>query len=206
MPDKLSQFLTDVASAKAKGDAADAGVVAKLKGLSPEDFTRVPREILSGLSNTQYADVVGSIAPDLKLKVPKTPPVISPRRRSLGGAYVVTWIPRVLVAMGTALSAGAVILLVVINAGPLIDWWSYPQPLFRSIEVRDWPGCPHLDRWTDGCVYHVTQGISWRDAARDLSLPESYLRQLNRHITDNPIPAAASLIVWRERFPLKEVR
>src|ERR1700722_16330081 len=121
MPDKLTQFLNDVASAKAKGDAADAGIVAKLKGLSPEDFARVPRDILGGLSNIQYADVVGSIAPDLKLKVPKMPPVISPRRRSLRVADVASWIPRVLVAMAAALSVGAAILLVAINAGPLFD-------------------------------------------------------------------------------------
>lgn len=202
MPDKLAQFLNDVASAKAKGDAADAGVVAKLRSLSPENFARVPREILGGLSNTQYADVVGSIAPDLKLKVPK----VSPRRRSPRVADVVSWIPRVLVATGTALSAGAVILLVAINAGPLINWWSYSQPLARSVEVGGWPACPRLDRWTDGCVYHVTAGISWQDAARGLDLPESYLRRLNRHIPDPAIPATASLIVWRERFPLREVR
>jgi hypothetical protein len=202
----LTQFLNDVASAKAKGDAADRSVVARLKGLSPQDFARVPRDILSGLSNAGYADIVGSIAPDVTLPAAKTPPAISPRRRSLRLAGVASWMPRELVAMATALVSGMVILLIAVNAGLVSHWWSSSQPLFRSAEVQAWPACPRLNRWTDGCVYHVTKGFSWREAARDLDLPESYLRQLNRHVPDDPILTGASLIVWRDRFPLQEAR
>ena len=204
MPDKLSQFLDDVANAKAKGDAADRSIVADLKGLPPADFARVPREILSGLSNTRYAEIVGSIAPDVTLPAPESASAVAPGRRSL--RLAISWIPRAVVAMVTALVAGMVILLIAINAGALIDWWSYSQPLVRTAEVEGWPTCPRLDRWTDGCVYHVTKGISWRAAARDLELPESYLRRLNRHIADDPIPAGAIVVVWRERFPLQEIR
>lgn len=204
MPDKLSQFLDDVANAKAKGDAADRSIVAKLKGLPPADFARVPREILSGLSNTRYAEIVGSIAPDVTLQAPESASAIAPGRRSL--RLAISWMPRAFVAVVNALVIGTIILLIAINAGLIANWWSYSQSLSRSAEVQAWPACARLDRWTDGCVYQVTKRLSWREAARDLDLPESYLRRLNRHIADDPIAAGASLIVWRERFPLKETR
>jgi hypothetical protein len=204
MPDKLSQFLDDVANAKAEGDAADRSVVARLKGLSPADFARVPREILSGLSNARYADIVGSIAPDVTLPASEPLRTIAPRRQSLRIAATVSWIPRAVVAVMAALTTGMVILLIAVNIGLVADWWSSSQPLVRSVEVQTWPACPRLDRWTDGCIYDMTKGLSWRQAAHDLDLPESYLRRLNRHISDDPISTGASLIVWRERFPLQE--
>jgi hypothetical protein len=54
MTSKLDVFLKDVKSATAKADAADAEVVGKLKTLSAEDFARLPRSLLSHLSERQY--------------------------------------------------------------------------------------------------------------------------------------------------------
>ena len=205
MPEKLSEFLKDVASAKAKGDAADAEVISKLKDLSPEDFARVPRDVLATLSAAQYADVVGSIAPEVKLKADRIEAAYEQRyKRKLCDYFA--WIPVPVVAVVVSIVVAMAILGVTINTTPALEWWSYSKPLSLPVHVAEWPRCPQLTRWTDGCVYRVNKGLSWRDAAEYLDVPESYFRHLNRHITDDPIPAGADLIVWRERFPLRESR
>jgi len=205
MPSKLSEFLSDVSSAKAKGDAADAEVVSKLKGLSPEDFARVPRDVLGDLSSVQYADVVGSIAPDVKLNKPKVKAAVVKRQTWAWRDYW-TWIPLPAIAVVASLTLGMTILAAAIITTPLLEWWCYSKPLSLPAYVIDWPRCARLSRWTDGCVYSVTKNLSWKDAAAYLDLPESFLRRLNHHIADDPIPAGATLTVWRERFLLQEPR
>jgi hypothetical protein len=205
MPEKLSEFLKDVASAKAKGDAADAEVISKLKDLSPEDFARVPRDVLGTLSVAQYADVVNSIAPEVKLKAAKTEVAHEKRYKRKLRDYL-AWIPVPVVAVVVSIVVGMAILGVAISTTPALEWWSYSKPLSLPVYVAEWPRCRMLTRWTDGCVYRVAKGLSWRDAAGYLDVPESYFRHLNRHITDDPIPAGADLTVWRERFPLREAR
>jgi len=205
MPKKLSEFLKDVASAKAKGDAADAEVISKLKDLSPEDFVRVPRDVLSTLSAAQYTDVVGSIAPEVKLKAAKIETANEQHyKRKLRDYF--TWIPVPVVAVVASSFTGMAILGAAISASPVLEWWSYSTPLSLSVYVAEWPRCAQLSRWTDGCLYRVTKGLSWRDAARYLDVPESYFRHVNRHITEEQIPAGADLTVWRERFSLREFR
>jgi hypothetical protein len=205
MPSKLSEFLSDVSSAKAKGDAADAEVVSKLKGLSPEDFARVPRDVLGDLSSAQYTDIVGSIAPDVKLNKPKAKPTVVRRQtRSLRDYW--TWIPLPVVAVAASVALGMTILFAAIITTPLLEWWSYSKPLTLPAHVAEWPRCARLSRWTDGCVYRVTKILPWKDAAGYLDLPESFLRRLNHHIADDPIPAGTDLTVWRERFLLGEDR
>jgi hypothetical protein len=205
MPEKLSEFLKDVASAKAKGDAADAEIISKLKNLSPEDFARIPRDVLGTLSAAQYADVVSSIAPDVKLKAaPIKTASEQPYKRKLRD--YVTWIPIPVVAVVVSIAIGMAILAAAISTSPALEWWSYSKPLSLPVYVAEWPRCPRLTRWTDGCVYHVTKGLSWRDAAGYLGVSESYFRHINRHITDDSIPAGADLTVWRERFLLRESR
>jgi hypothetical protein len=205
MPEKLSEFLKDVASAKAKGDAADAEVIAKLKDLSPEDFALIPRDVLATLSAAQYADVVGSIAPEVKLKAATIAAVNEQfYKRKLRDYFA--WIPVPVVAVGVSIVTGMAILGAAISTTPVLEWWSYSRPRSLSVYVTEWPRCPQLTRWTDGCVYRVTKGLSWREAAGYLDVPESYFRHLNRHITHDPINAGADLTVWRERFPLQESR
>lgn len=203
MPDKLANFLSDVASAKVKGDQAEADIVTKLKGLSPEDFARVPRDVLSGLSARRYAEVVQAIAPELKLKTPIEAAVVAPRPTRSWTEYW-SWIPVPVIAVTVSLMAGAVILTAMVYTTPYLEWRSYATPLSRPAQVAKWPRCSRLTRWTDGCVYRVTTGLSWRDAANDLDIPESYFRHLNGHITIDPIPAGSNLTVWRERFPLQD--
>lgn len=205
MPEKLSKFLKDVASAKANGDAAEVDLIAKLKGLLPEDFARVPRDIVGSLSASQYADVVRSIAPNLKLNGAKMKAAPEDRYKRTFRDYL-AWIPAPIVAMVVSIVIGMAILAAAISTTPALEWWSYSKSLSLPVYVAEWPRCLRLTRWTDGCVYRVTKGLPWRDAAGYLDVPESYLRHLNRHITDVSIPAGADLTVWRERFPLRESR
>mgnify|MGYP000653297531 FL=1 len=204
MTSKLDVFLKDVKSATAKADAADAEVVGKLKTLSAEDFTRLPRSLLSHLSERQYREIVHSIAPTVTLK--REPALVHSNRPSTKHKSLGNWIPRSAVAAGLAIVAGLLVLIVGVGAGPMLEWWSYGKPLVRSASVAAWPRCPHLTSWTDGCVYRVVKGLDWSEAAHDLALPESYLRKLNQHIRSQSIPAESDLIVWRQRFPLQGER
>ena len=201
MTSKLDEFLKDVESATAKADAADAEVVGKLKRLSAEDFARLPRSLLSHLSDRQYREIVHSIAPTVTLK--RQPALVRSNRPGTKHSSFSNWIPRSAVAASLAIVAGLLVLIVAVGAGPMLEWWSYGKPLVRNASVAAWPRCPHLTSWTDGCVYRVVKGLDWSDAAHDLALPESYLRKLNHHIPSQSIPAASDLIVWRERFPLQ---
>ena len=204
MTSKLDVFLKDVKSATAKADAADAEVVGKLKTLSAEDFARLPRSLLSHLSERQYREIVHSIAPTVTLK--REPALVHSNRPSTKHKSLGNWIPRSAVAAGLAIVAGLLVLIVGVGAGPMLEWWSYGKPLVRSASVAAWPRCPHLTSWTDGCVYRVVKGLDWSEAAHDLALPESYLRKLNQHILSQSIPAESDLIVWRQRFPLQGER
>ncbi len=204
MTSKLDVFLKDVKSATAKADAADAEVVGKLKTLSAEDFARLPRSLLSHLSERQYREIVHSIAPTVTLK--REPALVHSNRPSTKHKSLGNWIPRSAVAAGLAIVAGLLVLIVGVGAGPMLEWWSYGKPLVRSSSVAAWPRCPHLTSWTDGCVYRVVKGLDWSEAAHDLALPESYLRKLNQHIRSQSIPAESDLIVWRQRFPLQGER
>lgn len=88
MPEKLAAFLRDVKSAKVKGEAADAEVIAKLKKMTAEEFARVPRDVLSNLSATQYAEIVRTVAPEVNLKSPeKTTPVGRRRTRAWSASW-----------------------------------------------------------------------------------------------------------------------
>ena len=204
MTSKLDVFLKDVKSATAKADAADAEVVGKLKTLSAEDFARLPRSLLSHLSERQYREIVHSIAPTVTLR--REPALVHSNRPSTKHKSLGNWIPRSAVAAGLAIVAGLLVLIVGVGAGPMLEWWSYGKPLVRSASVAAWPRCPHLTSWTDGCVYRVVKGLDWSEAAHDLALPESYLRKLNQHIPSQSIPAESDLIVWRQRFPLQGER
>lgn len=201
---KLDEFLKDVKSATAKADAADAEMVGKLKTLSAEDFARLPRSLLSHLSDRQYREIVHSIAPTVTLK--REPALARSNRPGTKHKSLGKWIPRSGGAASLAIVAGLLVLTVGVGAGPMLEWWSYGKPLVRSASVAAWPRCPQLTSWTDGCVYRVVKGLNWSEAAYDLALPESYLRKLNQHIPSQVIPAQSDLIVWRERFALQAER
>jgi hypothetical protein len=205
MPEKLKTFLRDVTSAKVKGDAADADVIATLKKMTAEEFARVPREVLDDLSTRQYADVVRTVAPEVQLATPaKT--ISAGGRHTRAWRDYWSWIPAPVVAMIVSIAIGVIALTAIVSVTPVLEWQSYSTPLSRPAFVGEWPRCRRLSRWTDGCVYGVTTGMSWQSAAQYLDIPESYLRRLNRHIPREAIPAGSNLTVWRDRFPLQEAR
>jgi hypothetical protein len=205
MPEKLKTFLRDVTSAKVKADAADAVVIATLKKMTAEEFARVPRDVLDDLSTKQYADIVRAVAPEVQLANPEKTISAGGRHTRAWREYW-TWIPTPLVALIVGLATGVMVLTAMVSATPLLEWQSYSTRLSRPAYVGEWPRCRRLSRWTDGCVYGVTTGMSWQNATEYLDIPESYLRTLNRHIPGDAIPAGSDLTVWRDRFPLQEAR
>jgi len=205
MPDKLTLFLQDVTSAKVKADSANAEVIATLKKMTAEEFARVPRDVLNDLTTRQYADVVQTVAPDVQLVEPAAAIPAGGRHNRAWRDYW-TWIPAPVVAVVVSLAIGMITLAAAVSLTPLLEWQSYSTPLSRPAHVSEWPRCRRLSRWTDGCVYGVTKGMSWHNAARYLDIPESYLRTLNRHVSGDAIPTGSDLTVWRERFPLQEVQ
>jgi hypothetical protein len=85
-----------------------------------------------------------------------------------------------------------------------MEWWSYRVPPVRTVEAWTWPHCHRLSRWVDGCSYTPTERLTWEGAASLLAMSEPELREVNKHIASQYIPAGAMLVVWRGRTTLLE--
>jgi hypothetical protein len=201
MPDGLREFLTNVRAAKEQDTAERQAHLRWLKTLTAEQFVRLSRDVVAGLSTEEYAQVVAHIAPDHVLPEPKVDPSADRRRWSL----LTPWkkMPTAVRAVIAGLVVGLIMLGAALGVGPALDWWASSTPPVRPTDVTLWPVCPRLDDRVDGCVYKPATNLAWATAAELVRLAEQDLRQLNRHIAANYIPAGATVVVWRSRGKLQ---
>lgn len=195
MTSPLKQFLETVKTARNERTAEAAALLQNLKGMTPEQFVRLPRAMLQDLTNDQYASVVKHIVPGHKLPQPTTKQSKrASRLRDLCKAMP-SWMQAAVAALLAGLPMMALALLVV----PAMHWWQYQWPPVRPIETSTWPHCLRLNEWVDGCTYVPIGSMTWERAAGLLAIAEPELRQTNRHIRENYIPAGATIAIWRHR-------
>jgi hypothetical protein len=198
MNSKLTTFKTDAAAAIADANEADTQVVERLKRMSPEEFARAPRELIEDLSTEQYRDVLAQVTRMMDSED-------EPPRKASAWKHLIRHVPAALLVLAKAGLLGVAVFLLVLAGPPTADWWWSRTPPVRTFDTGTWPSCGRLTAWDDGCVYTVTNNLTWNAAASLLELPSTYLRQVNRHITTETLPAGAVLVVWRERGTLRNL-
>ena len=127
---------------------------------------------------------------------PVTPVAATPERRSH--------------PLRTAVFAAAVVLavgLAVERAVPMLS--SAADQGTRNASTSNWPICPRLDRYVDGCIYRVggNGGLTLEVAGQMLAIPTDQLAASNTHITTSIttiLPPGSPLVVWRGKLKLKE--
>lgn len=199
MNSKLTAFKSDAAAAVADANEAETQVVERLKRMSPEEFARAPRELIEDLSTEQYRDVLAQVTRMMDSEDDEPP------RKASAWKRLTRHVPAALLVLAKAGLLGASAFFLVLAGPPIADWWWSRTPPVRSTDTGTWPSCGRLTAWDDGCVYTITDGLTWDAAAIILELPSTYLRQVNRHITTGTLPAGAILVVWRERGTLRNL-
>lgn len=200
MASRLQEFLGNVKAARDERAADQKALITRLKRLTADEFVRVPLEDLQDLSMAQYEEVSQHIVPDHKLPQPPAEPPKPPQRR-LRNLWKAT--PDWLQAFVAAMVAGLPILMAALLVVPALHWWQYQTPPVRSIDASTWPPCSRLNEWVDGCTYVPHSALTWPSTASLLGIPEEELRETNRHIRENYIPAGAMIVVWRHRGTLQ---
>jgi hypothetical protein len=194
MSERLKAFLNGVSTLRAQQRAEKLDRLDKLKAMTPEEFVRVPREELQDLTDRQYADVVGHVAPEHRLPEPQE---VSEKLSWAGLPSIA--IPTAARAAVLGVLTGLLLLVASLAVGPALDWWHYRTPPVRSEQASAWPPCRRLNGWVDGCTYVPARDMAWGRTASLLEMPEAELRQLNHHINQTYIPAQTTLVVWRGR-------
>lgn len=201
MADRLREFIAEVKGAREERAAEQKTLISRLKAMKPDEFVRVSRDVIEELSERQYADVVRHIAPEHRLPQPSQ--ATAQKSRHLSLRLLWNWIPAIARASVASLTAGFVILAATLMLGPATDWWGYLTLPVRAVDTSSWPHCPRLGPWTDGCTYTPTSNLTWEHAAGLLEMPEQELRNSNRHLAKDYIPAGSILAVWRHRGTLQ---
>jgi hypothetical protein len=194
MSDKLEKFNHDIATSIAEGKKAERDAISSLKRMSPEELARAPRDLIEDLSPEQYRDVVTHVT---KLAQGVDGPVKQNRKRRT------IRIPKLTIDLVVIIVTTSTAFLAVLFAPLALDSWEARTPPIRFYDTSIWPTCARLTGWSDGCIYTVSNELSWNAAAHMLDLPPTYLRHVNRHIVAEPIPAGSRLVVWRERGTLR---
>lgn len=201
MPERLSEFLTGVKAAREQSAADRKALLRRLTALNPEQFVRLPREVLQQLSDKQYDEVVEKIAPEHHL--PQPAKVARRKRRCWSPARLWNAMPASAWAAVAGLSVGLLVFIATLAVGPALEWWNYQNPPVRSVDASTWPHCARLSVWVDGCTYTAGRHLMWGETASLLAMSELQLREINRHIEQGYIPAQTTLIVWRNRGTLQ---
>jgi hypothetical protein len=199
MAKRLQTFLKDVKALRASAIADKSALLQRLKAMTPEEFVHVPREDLQELTDKQYAEIVQHVTKGHRLAEPSdmAPRIAAPWSR-------LSWkaIPTAAQAVLSGFLVGSLVLGASLAIDPTVAWWQYRTPPVRSEDASSWPLCHRLNGWVDGCTYSPAQDMAWERAASLLQMPESQLRQDNRHINESNIPQGSVLIVWRHRGQL----
>jgi hypothetical protein len=200
MIDPRALFRRNVTKVAADARQASADLVRRLKRMPPGEFLKQPASVFDHLTPAQYREIVGAIAPGVKLVQPaiENPAAEKPtllewwRERSVGmRSFLLTASFTVLFATLGALAPSA------------FKWTLSQTDIVRSRATDTWPACSRLSPTTDGCIYTPTQDLNWDGVAQQLNMPVETLRKANRHLPPQFIVRRAPLIVWRERGRLE---
>jgi len=174
-------------------------LIARCRKMTPEQFAQLSQYLLRRLTPDQRADIAAGLTPaaeDTAL------PRAGERRSAPGSSMPAKKArPRARSIWRRMLSASLVwgttaslTVIAVLTVPPLLrDGGQIVRPTQSGL----WPRCARLTGKTDGCVYRVSHGLSWSDAAGLLNMQEAYLRAVNQAPASGVLNAGQFIIVWR---------
>jgi hypothetical protein len=202
MPDLRAFFRSNVRRVQDDAIKASDDLVRRLKRLTPGEFLRQSPRLFAHLTPEQYRDIVGTIAPQVRLPASPTVVEIKRDRRKLADWWrersVLTQSGLVTISMTLILSAIGMFAPLAVKAT------LGRMEVVRPTSSATWPVCKRLSEYTDGCIYYPAQDLNWDWVALKLGLPVEVLRRNNRHLTTQWVPVNAPVVIWRERGRLEK--
>ncbi|MBC9880005.1 hypothetical protein G8O24_21970 [Bradyrhizobium sp. INPA01-394B] len=202
MADRRALFRKDVTKVKRDATSESRQLMNRLKQMTPAQFVRLPAKTLARLTAAQYREVVGTIAPEIRLPAPSPP--AKPERETLGWRERWRLLPSSaqMTAVTSVLTTAIVMMAI---ASPQVWRWTLTHiEIVRPGERGNWPRCTRLSPYTDGCLYFPTHDMDWNAVAAQLRMPRQQLYDDNKHLPPQFIPARAPIAVWRHRGRLVE--
>lgn len=202
-----------MATALADRDGARDEVFIWLRGLSPEERSKVSPDKFARLSAEQFAILLGRplskasfdqayayANSDTATEMPRWFDRLwfwSPREQKAKPVKIRSPLHHALRWAGIAGLCSGLVSISAIAARPYIA--SQAPPPIRSMDASTWPQCRRLSPETDGCVYVVESKLTWPEAAHWLDIPLPLLLKANQPQSTAPLTKGAPLIVWRFR-------
>lgn len=202
MADLRVWFRKNVTHVKEDAGKASAQLVQRLKQMTPAEFLRLPPNTFASLTAAQYRDIVATIAPDTKLPMPPPLEELPADTRT----WRDWWRERsTLMQVHIVTTAITVIAVGIAIAVPMAWKWTVSRmEIVRPASTATWPVCARLSPYTDGCVYHPRQNLTWDGVAQELAVSPQELYAANQHLPPQYIPANSTLAVWRHRGRLEK--
>lgn len=200
MIDPRALFQRNVTKVAADARQASADLVRRLKRMSSAEFLKQPASTFDHLTSAQYREIVGVIAPGVKLVQPA---IENPAEEK---PTLLEWWRELSVGMRSfVLTAGFTLLFATLGTlAPSAFKWALSQTdIVRPRMPDTWPACSRLSPTTDGCIYTPTQDLNWDWVAQQLNMPVETLHRQNQHLPPQFIVRRAPVIVWRERGRLE---
>ncbi|MDU3133537.1 MAG: hypothetical protein E6699_39380, partial [Bradyrhizobium sp.] len=168
MADRRALFRKDVTKVKRDATSESRQLMNRLKQMTPAQFVRLPAKTLARLTAAQYREVVGTIAPEIRLPAPSPP--AKPERETLGWRERWRLLPSSaqMTAVTSVLTTAIVMMAI---ASPQVWRWTLTHiEIVRPGERGNWPRCTRLSPYTDGCLYFPTHDMDWNAVAAQLRM------------------------------------
>ncbi len=177
-------------------------VVERLKGIPVSQLHHSDPTLFARITPDQRADVFSHIAHQIMASDSRPPANIvryKHRRTFLIGRL---WRALPLATRSQFLGIFLSSTLAVLFLGVLaFEGQLTPIPASLPIDSTYWPRCNRLTPSIDGCVYVVSDSLTWRDAATLLGFDP---KDGNRHLANRTdLQRGDKLIVWRKLIPLE---
>lgn len=201
MPDRRSEFFTNVAKVKADAKNDAQQLLRELKMMTVAEFLRLPAKRLALLTAAQYREVVATIAPEIRL--PGPPP---PEHVRIEATILRDWwraCPTIMQMILITIMVTTTIIFAATGSPWAWKWAMSRVEIVRPRSTMTWPECARLSRFTDGCVYYPAQDLDLATAADRLQMSPQELRDTNPHLPPQFVPAHTPLAIWRHRGRLE---
>ena len=200
-----NSFSATIEHAIAEGEKGRSEILAHLAALPLERLAAVPSAAFSMLGARGLA-CLAAMRADLPAGIEAVPSLPVPRPAKPERGKRLSRRTRSLL-FGLLLPVS-----LLLAAGPLFERLApviarSTDPGWRPANPAQWPACPRLDAYVDGCLYRIGgTTTTLKQVANRLSLPEQQVVQANGHLrseSDVRLERDAVVVVWRGRLQLR---
>jgi hypothetical protein len=202
MPDRRSEFFTNVAKVKADAKNDAQQLLRELKLMTVAEFLRLPAKRLALLTAAQYREVVATIAPEISLSGPPPPEHVREEVTTLRDRWLACPAIVQMILISTLMTT--IFVFAAIGSPWAWKWAMSRVEIVRPRLTARWPECARLSPFTDGCVYYPAQDLDLATAADRLQMSPRELRDTNPHLPSQFVPARTPLAIWRHRGHLED--